>query len=396
MVAALLAAAIVARSRSTSGRRCARKAEDAGSKYIERPLHIGALKIHLLTGKVLVENLTIDGLHPGDRPFFTARSRSRSRSTGCRRSALRPDITDQLGRDDRLADAGREMGRRAQFPALQPRRRQAAGPEADDDDAQVRCARSAASSPSKITRRRGASICRNLDINIGNLPNYHGTATFNGGTVAIQDFVPMWANMKAQFVIDGRAHSSRSRSTWRPTARRRWPAATSTWRTGRTRATRCSRACNFPRMRELFFKDETWRLAGDGDFTGTFRLFKTGERPTAISTGTFASELAGRERLSVSVALRLAALDAARLRRLGRRLAVLRRRREVRLRHQAVRRRRRKPTHHFDATLTGVDLARFTDFEQFPGPALRRHARRCTTCSTGRRAVSPNIAARAR
>ena len=26
-----------------------------------------------------------------------------------------------------------------------------------------------------------------------------------------------------------------------------------------------------------------------------------------------------------------------------------------------------KPTHRFDATLTGVDLARFTDFEQFPG-----------------------------
>ena len=39
---------------------------------------------------------------------------------------------------------------------------------------------------------------------------------------------------------------------------------------------------NFPRMRELFFKDETWRLAGDGDFTGTFRLFKTARTRTAI------------------------------------------------------------------------------------------------------------------
>ena len=29
-------------------------------------------------------------------------------------------------------------------------------------------------------------------------------------------------------------------------------------------------------MRELFFKDETWRLTGDGDFTGTFHLFKGG------------------------------------------------------------------------------------------------------------------------
>ena len=42
-----------------------------------------------------------------------------------------------LGRDDRLADAGREVGRRAQLPALQPRRRQAAGSEAVHDHAEV-------------------------------------------------------------------------------------------------------------------------------------------------------------------------------------------------------------------------------------------------------------------
>jgi hypothetical protein len=75
-------------------------------------------------------------------------------------------------------------------------------------------------------------VCRNLDINIGNLPKYHGTATFNGGTVAIQDFVPMWANMKAQFVIDGsRIHLERidMRDRRRDDGSR---PATSTWRTG--------------------------------------------------------------------------------------------------------------------------------------------------------------------
>ena len=39
---------------------------------------------------------------------------------------------------------------------------------------------------------------------------------------------------------------------------------------------------NFPRMRELFFKDEPWRISGDGDFNGTFQLIKTARRPTAI------------------------------------------------------------------------------------------------------------------
>jgi len=73
VLAALLAASLVASITVDLGPVVRAKAEDAGSKYIERPLHIGALKIRLLTGKVVVENLTIDDLHPGDRPFFTAR-----------------------------------------------------------------------------------------------------------------------------------------------------------------------------------------------------------------------------------------------------------------------------------------------------------------------------------
>ena len=31
-------------------------------------------------------------------------------------------------------------------------------------------------------------------------------------------------------------------------------------------------------MRQLFFKDESGTLTGDGDFTGTFHLFKAGPR----------------------------------------------------------------------------------------------------------------------
>ena len=34
----------------------------------------------------------------------------------------------------------------------------------------------------------------------------------------------------------------------------------------------------FPRMRQLFFKDEHWDLFGDGNFTGIFRLIKKGEQ----------------------------------------------------------------------------------------------------------------------
>src|SRR5437762_3242863 len=71
MTAALLAAAVVASLMVDLGPAARRAAEERGSKYMQRPLHIGSLSIHLLTGKVLVEHLMIEGVHPGDRPFFT-------------------------------------------------------------------------------------------------------------------------------------------------------------------------------------------------------------------------------------------------------------------------------------------------------------------------------------
>src|SRR5262245_3832449 len=48
-------------------------AEREGSKSIDRPLHIGRRDIHLLSGKFRLMDLRIDGLHPGDRAFFTAK-----------------------------------------------------------------------------------------------------------------------------------------------------------------------------------------------------------------------------------------------------------------------------------------------------------------------------------
>src|SRR5436189_5843702 len=48
-------------------------AERAGSSYLKRPIHIGALAIHIARGRVLLDDLTIGGLRESDRPFFTAK-----------------------------------------------------------------------------------------------------------------------------------------------------------------------------------------------------------------------------------------------------------------------------------------------------------------------------------
>ena len=118
-------------------------------------------------------------------------------------------------------------------------------------------------------------VCRNLDLNIGNLPKYHGDGDVHGGTVAIQNYVPMWANMKAQFVIDGGRAFASIASTSRPTARRR--VAQRRGRHGalaRADATSASRASTFRACASSSSRTRRGTLTGDGDFNGTFHLFK--------------------------------------------------------------------------------------------------------------------------
>ncbi len=177
-----------------------------------------------------------------------------------------------------------------------------------------------------------STVARNLDITITNVPNYHGVATFHGGTVAITDNVPMWANMRARFTIDkslihlDRIDLESDGATSMATGdvdMTHWPEMTY----------QVHSRVHFQRMREIFFRHETYRLTGDGDFTGVFHLFKGGhDLPRHVL-----ERARRRERLPLPVALRLAALDAGRVRRLGRGVAFLRRPRALHLFDQAAR-----------------------------------------------------------
>ena len=48
-------------------------AEQYGSEFLERPLHIGAISAEMSPGVFVLSDLMIEGLEPGDRPFFQAR-----------------------------------------------------------------------------------------------------------------------------------------------------------------------------------------------------------------------------------------------------------------------------------------------------------------------------------
>ena len=363
IIVALLAAAMVTSVTIDLGPVVRARAEDAGSKYIERPLHIGALKIRLLTGKVLVEDLKIDGLHPGDRPFFSAKQ-----------IAVALDWVPAFSRQPDITISSVEM---TDWQMLVEKWDGAHNfPRFSHDDGKPPGPKRFTTTLKYLRAYRGqfafedhetpwSVVCRNLDVNIGNLPNYHGTATFTDGTVAIQDFVPMWAKMKAQFVIDGsRIHLDRiDMNTDGATTIASGDVDMGHWP---NQGYQVKSRVNCPRMRELFFKDEPWRLAGAGDFTGTFRLFKTGEETNRDLTGTFTSELAGLNdyrfpRLYGSLRWTQHGFDVWNA---GSQFYGGDARFVYGIKPFGE---KTKPTHHFDATLSGVDLARFTDFEQFPG-----------------------------
>ena len=95
-----------------------RNAETLGTTTLKRPVHIGRLSIRLLTGHIVVDDFSIDGLEPADRPFFTAKRLEVSLdwSTACDARHH-----DHRRRDDRLADARREVGQPDELPEVHAR-----------------------------------------------------------------------------------------------------------------------------------------------------------------------------------------------------------------------------------------------------------------------------------
>jgi hypothetical protein len=283
---ALLAAAIVVSLTVDLGPIAKPYAEKYGSRYIDRPLHLGTLKIHVFKGLVEIENLRIDGLNPGDRPFFTAKHLMLALDW-VPAFSWRPDITITSVELTDWAMLVEKWPGRHNFPRFRR------------DDSPQQGPRRVRATMRSFRGTRGqfayedheapwSIICRNLGIDIVKDAEYHGTATFSDGLVTIQDYVPMWARMNAQFVLDGpRVNLGRiDLETDGATTEARgvvdlahWPEQTYEVRS----------KVRFPRMREIFFKSEPWRLSGDGDFDGTFHLFKDG-RDLA---GTFTSDVLG-------------------------------------------------------------------------------------------------------
>ena len=284
---AIIAAAIVASVTVDLGPSVHGLAEREGSKLVERPLHIGRLSIHLLTGRLVLEDVLIEGKHPGDRPFLTSKRLSVSLDWSAvlqRRPEFiitSVEMTDWRMLVEKWKDGTHNFIR--------------VSSNTDEPQGERRF-----TTTLKYLRAwRGEFIyedhgtpwsvnCPNLDISIGNLPLYHGQVVTTGGVVRIQDHQPMSADLRASFAIDdGKIRIDRidlatdgAESVLSGEVDpRRFPEMTY----------QVKSRVDFPRMRDIFFHDETWELSGEGDFTGAFHLFKGGHD----LSGTFASDALG-------------------------------------------------------------------------------------------------------
>jgi hypothetical protein len=268
------------------------RAEKAATDYMGRPMHIGRLSVHLWLGRFVLEDIIIEGLKPDQRPFLMADRITVSMpwTTLFNRRVVFDaiEMTDWRMYVETFPDGTHN------FPRFTPRNPR--GPSAWTTTLQyVRASRGEFTYADHGTP--WSVVTRNLDVTVGR-PNeeYRGQASFSNGTVAIQKYVPMRADMHTTFrIIGGKVVLDRIDLT---------TDGAQSQLTGQVDMTRWPEQLyhvrskvDLPRMREIFFADDNFTLVGESDFTGTFHLFRetiNGRSRTGRELkGNFHSALAG-------------------------------------------------------------------------------------------------------
>lgn len=299
----------------------ARAAQGLGA-YLDREVDIGRVGIRLLRGRFVVEDLTIGGLNPGDRPFLTAEriSLSVDWSALLHGEFLADAVTM---RDWRMLAESFPDGRQS-FPAFvrqggggesggsgesdgggepggggQPEPPDPAGPDAEAGRRFVTTLQYLNASRGEFRYEDHGSNWNvslpDLDFTITKALDYRGHAASSGGILRIADFEPMRVGLAADFLLDGpdvrltRIDLETDGASTRLTGEvdlRNFPEMSYTLESD----------IDFTRMREIFFADDGFTASGRGRFTGTFHKFEGGHD----LRGSFTSEEAGIDPLRFS------------------------------------------------------------------------------------------------
>ena len=262
------------------------RAEREGTRWFERKLTIGRLGVHLARGRFVIEDLQIDGMQPGEPPWLVAKRLDVSLTW--RALFGREVLLDSIEMTDwRMVVESFPDGRQT-FPRLTgPPRAPRQGPGLVVTTLQYVHAHRG----ELVVNDYGSDwymVAPNVDVTVSKAGQYRGQMRFNDGTIRIQKYVPMSADLVASFKMDsGKLVFDRidletdgavsTMSGFVDMAK--WPE----------QRYQVKSHIQFPIMRELFFANDKFSLFGEGDFTGTFHLFKGGHD----LKGSFASEIAG-------------------------------------------------------------------------------------------------------
>src|SRR5688572_26076807 len=330
-----------------------------------KSMHIGRMSVRLWRGRFVLEDVVIDGI-PGNKPFLTASRIDVSMPWST--LFTRRVVFDSVEMSDWRMYVETFPDGRHNLPRFTPRNPR--GPSAWTTTLQyVRAQRGETTYVDHGTP--WSVVARNLDVLVAK-PNeeYRGKATFSNGTVAIQNYVPMRADMSTSFLIeDGKVileeiellTDGATSDLTGVVDFRRWPEQTYQVRS----------RVEFPRMREIFFANDNFSLSGEGDFRGTFHMFRevvNGRARTGRELkGTFTSDELGVNdyrftdfRGSVLwVPEKLAVTDAS--------ASVYGGRSNFTYLMEPLNEPGKRATATFDATYQDVDLTEFTNFLELEG-----------------------------
>jgi hypothetical protein len=268
-----------------------KRAEEAGSKYLERPMHIGKLGIQLGKGAFVVDDLVIEGLTPTDRPFLKAKRIFVNLPwwTIFTHELIVENV--DMTEWEMLVE---QFPGKHNFPRVTPKPKEKKGDPIWKFTTTVR----------SVIARKGRFIyddhtvpwqvvCNNLNVSVfKGLDTYRGTAQFSNGSVKIQSYDRFRADMQTRFRIDnGRIvlediNLDSTGADTRVTGYvdlRNWPEMVYNVKS----------RIDFPTQKAIYFKTMNFGVSGQGDFEGTFRFFKTPRGTGRELKGTFTSAEAG-------------------------------------------------------------------------------------------------------
>jgi hypothetical protein len=274
-----------------------KQAETQGSRFIERPLHIGRLSVRLWNGQFELDDVVIEGISPQAPPFLSVK---RLR-VGLLWAPLvrRQVVLSSLDMDGWTMFMEQFADGKSSFPGFS--RGRPRGPSAWTTTLRYVRARNGETTYrdygtpwSVVTRRLDITVARTND-------EYKGLARFNGGTVKIQDYEPFDLDMNSAFTVkDARLLFSHIDLDTGGTKTRL--VGDTNLRYFPEQMYRMESQIDFPWMRKIFFAKNTFSLSGKGTFTGTFHLFRETMPGGRIRTGrelkgTFHSRTAGLDTL---------------------------------------------------------------------------------------------------